>query len=111
MTGEKLNWLYKTPKGRKYSFTALTDTAMEAVKLEGSEEPIGGWVSYGYSLRVPAPQLQLTCEGPAPFRCVTVIAPEGYQVTGEVSEEKAVIRFAGEKNMTLTLDGDEIRRD
>lgn len=111
LTGEKLNWLYKTPKGRKYGFTALTDTAMEAVKLEGSEEPIGGWVSYGYSLRVPAPQLQLTCEGSAPFRCVTVIAPEGYQVTGEVSEEKAVIRFAGEKNMTLTLDGDEIRRD
>ena len=89
---------------------ALSDKPMNAVKLHGSEDPIGGWVSYGYSLRVPAPQLQLCTAGPAPFRNVTVIAPEGYEISGNVTGDEAVITLKGEKDITLTLKGDEIIR-
>lgn len=111
LTGEGQAWAYETPKGRAYGVHALADAPMTAVKLEGSEEPIGGWVSYGYSLRVSAPQLQWRFEGPAPFRCVTVIAPAGRAVSGHVTGDKAVIRISGGKDITLTLDGDDIRRD
>lgn len=111
LAGEGQSWAYTTPRGRTLGVTALADAPMTSVKLEGSEEPIGGWVSYGYSLRVSAPQLQWRFEGPAPFRCVTVIAPTGYQVAGQVTGEKAVVRLSGVRDITLTMDGDEIRRD
>lgn len=111
LEGEGAAWRYETPKGRRYGVTALTDAPMKAVKLEGSEDPIGGWVSYGYSVRERAPQLQWRFEGPAPLRCVTVIAPAGYRVQGEVAGDRAVIRLAGEKAITLTLEGDGIHRE
>ena len=110
LTGEGGGWRYQTPKGRVYGFTALCDAPMRAVKLEGSEEPIGGWVSYGYSLRVPAPQLQLCFRGPVPLRNITVIAPEGYAVSGSVGQDEATVVLKGEKTITLTLRGEEIIR-
>ena len=111
LTGSGDDWRYETPRGRRYRFTTACDQPMETVKLEGSEEPIGGWVSYGYSLRVPAPQLIRKGSGPAPFRHVTVIAPEGYDVSCEVSGERAVIALRGEKRIRLTIAGDDIVRE
>ncbi len=52
--------------------------------LKGSTEPKGGWVSYGYAVKVPAPQLIYTKAGPAPTRFVTAILQEG---TGEARRE------------------------
>lgn len=78
--------------------------------LHGSEDPIGGWVSYGYSLRTPAPQLQLRTKGPAPFRNVTVIAPRDYQISGTINGDEAVVTLCGPKQITLTLKGEDIIR-
>ncbi|MGN0972668.1 MAG: alginate lyase family protein [Aristaeellaceae bacterium] len=110
MAADGNDWIYTTPRGRGYRFAYACDRPMEAVLLEGSEEPIGGWVSYGYSLRVPAPQLSLRCKGPAPLRNVTVIAPEGCTVSCHVSQEKAEIILGGGKNIRLTIEGDTITR-
>lgn len=110
LTGEGDQWTYQTAKGTAYQFAAIHDKPMDAVMLHGSEDPIGGWVSYGYSLRTPAPQLQLRTKGPAPFRNVTVIAPRDYQISGTIHGDEAVVTLCGPKQITLTLKGEDIIR-
>ncbi|MBR1585769.1 MAG: alginate lyase family protein [Clostridia bacterium] len=111
LTGEGLSYRYRTPKGREYAIVAQSDAAICPTVLQSSEDPIGGWVSYGYSLRVPAPQLTLRHAGKAPFRCVTVIAPVGCEAEIAVDQETAVVRLTGVYHTTVTLRGDEIGRD
>ena len=110
LTGESMHYLYETPKGRRYAVTAACDTEMISSVLQGSEDPIGGWVSYGYSLRVPAPQLTLQRQGKAPFRCVTVIAPAGCEAKVTFDEDAAVVALSGVYHTRLTLRGDEVER-
>ncbi|MDO5326391.1 MAG: alginate lyase family protein [Clostridia bacterium] len=110
LTGEGMQYRYETPKGRQYSFTAACDAEMLPSVLEGSEDPIGGWVSYGYSLRVPAPQLTLQRQGKAPFRCITVIAPAGCRAEIGFNGDEAVIHLNGTYHTTLILAGDRIER-
>ena len=110
LTGERLNYVYETPKGRRYSVTTASDVPITSSVLEGSENPIGGWVSYGYSLRVPAPQLSLVYPGKAPFRCITVIGPEGCRASICLNGEQAIIDFDGTYRTTLILEGERIER-
>ena len=111
LEGEGLRHVYRTPKGRKYLVLSLCDTDMEGVTAEGCEDPIGGWVSYGYCLRVPAPQLSLRRRGKAPFRCVTVIAPEGTEARIAFDGDTARISLDGkDQKSVFELCGDEIRR-
>lgn len=110
LTGEGLQYRYETPKGREYAVTAASDTEICPAVLEGSEDPIGGWVSYGYSLRVPCPQLTLKRQGKAPFRCVTVIAPAGCEAAVTFERDTAVVTLNGVYHTRLTLRGDEIER-
>ena len=110
LTGEGFAYQYETPKGREYAITAASDAQMHAELLEGSEEPIGGWVSYGYSLRVPCPQLTLKRQGKAPFRCVTVIAPLGCEAKVTFEQDTAVVALNGVSHTRLLLRGDEIDR-
>ena len=110
LTGEGMTRLYETPRGRRYTVAAACDRDIQPSVLEGCEAPIGGWVSYGYSLRVPAPQLTLKRQGKAPFRCVTVIAPEQCEAGISVTGEQAEIRFCGAYNTCIILSGDRIER-
>lgn len=43
----------------------------------GSKEPIGGWVSYGYATKEPAPQLIYKKHGTVPVRFLTLVAKQG----------------------------------
>jgi hypothetical protein len=52
--------------------------------LEGSLTPKGGWVSYGYAVKVPAPQLIYTRVGPTPTRFLTALVRDG---KGEVHRQ------------------------
>jgi len=110
LTGEGLCYQYETPKGRAYAVTAASDAEICPTVLEGSEDPIGGWVSYGYSLRVPCPQLTLRRQGKAPFRCVTVIAPKGCEAKVTFVQDAAVVELNGVYHTRLTLRGDETER-
>ena len=111
LTEDGADWLYETPKGRKYRFRTASDAETEPVRLEGSEDPIGGWVSYGYSLRVPAPQIQLRRIGKAPFRVITVIAPEGCRAEVCFDGERATVTLSGAYRTELTLEGEKIERN
>ncbi|MBN1640981.1 MAG: alginate lyase family protein [Anaerolineae bacterium] len=74
--------------------------------LEGSLHPKGGWVSYGYAVKVPAPQLIYTQTGSAPARFVTAVVHEG---RGEVRVEEteglglALAVRSGERAWRVTL--------
>lgn len=60
----------------------------------GSRDPIGGWVSWGYAEKEPAPQLVLECTCEMPLRLVTIIAKEGSVrkavLTGRDDEELCI---------------------
>ena len=111
LTGNGLEYTYETPLGRSYSVTAASDCKLLPQVLEGSEDPIGGWVSYGYSLRVPAPQLTLQRLGKAPFRCITVIAPADCRASVTFDHETAIVNLEGAYTTRLTLCGDTIERE
>jgi hypothetical protein len=55
----------------------LLDQGLETRVLEGSTSPQGGWVSYGYAVKVPAPQLIYTKVGAVPARFLTAIVHQG----------------------------------
>lgn len=96
-------WDYATSKGTAYQMTTLGGHESEI--LEGSEDPIGGWVSYGYPIRQPVPQLRITKHGKAPQRFITVIAPAGTTVSGDYDMKKAALTINGK---TLTLEPEEV---
>ena len=74
--------------------------------LEGSEEPIGGWISYGYAWKKPIPQLAVKTKGPVPVRFLTIIRPEGGKTEGHVTETE--VQLSLENGKTLTLGTDKI---
>ncbi len=110
LAGQDGAWRYTTPRDRHYAVTVRADAAMDAVCLCGSTDPIGGWVSYGYSLREPAPQLSLRFSGPAPFSCVTVIAPPDCAASIETAGENASVTLGGRCHSVLTIRNDRIER-
>lgn len=81
---------------------------VESGILVGSEDPIGGWVSYGYPIRQPIPQLRLTKHGKAPQRFVTVIAPAQSNVSGEIKGQQVLLQL-GEKQIALLPESVEIQ--
>lgn len=99
---------YQSQKGRDYRLTCLSTADVNSEILCGSEEPIGGWISYGYAWRKPIPQLALKTAGPAPLRYLTVLAPAGIQASGEVTMEGATLHLTGDYSADITLKGEEI---
>lgn len=69
-------------------------TNLDAAVYCGSEDPIGGWVSWGYAEKEPAPQLVFECTCEMPLRLVTVIAKEG-------CVRKAVITGADDEELCI----------
>ncbi len=67
---------YQTEKGTKFDLLTNSDVPFKKTLLSGSEEPKGGWISYGYPVRVPSMQVTNAFMGKAPFIFVTSIAEE-----------------------------------
>lgn len=102
------DWIYQTPKGREYTVTSVDKTNLSFHLLEGSEEPKGGWISYGYPVKQPRPQLCMTKHGRAPQHWITVIAPEGAEWTVEETAPDKWQVSAGSKKLLLTEESIEI---
>lgn len=96
---EEGKYLYQTEKGRRYEIKFEADQEICFEYLEGSEDPMGGWISYGYGWKRPIPQLAVRAKGPVPVRFLTVIRPEG--VYGEVKAQ-------GEKMKVILEPGREL---
>jgi len=87
----------------------LLNEGLQARALKGSLAPKGGWVSYGYGVKVPAPQVIYTRTGPLPARFVTAVIWEGRgEVQVEDGEGELGLGLAvrsGAKSWRLTLGG------
>ncbi|MDL2228846.1 heparinase II/III family protein [Treponema sp. OttesenSCG-928-L16] len=103
------SWLYTSAAGNKYSCKSIINRRLTSSILKGSEDPKGGWVSYGYPVREPIPQLCLSAEGPAPLRFITVLAPQSVIVDGEGTPERASIYAGGSAaDFAVRIDGENI---
>ena len=102
----KRKFVYTSQKGRRYEFISQATKETEFEILEGSEEPIGGWISYGYAWKKPIPQLAVKTKGPVPVRFLTIIRPEGGKTEGQVTETE--VQLFLENGKTLTLGTDKI---
>ena len=102
----KGKFVYTSQKGRRYEFISQATKETEFEILEGSEEPIGGWISYGYAWKKPIPQLAVKTKGPVPVRFLTIIRPEGGKTEGHVTETE--VQLSLENGKTLTLGTDKI---
>ena len=102
----KGKFVYTSQRGRRYEFISQATKETEFEILEGSEEPIGGWISYGYAWKKPIPQLAVKTKGPVPVRFLTIIRPEGGKTGGQVTETE--VQLSLENGKTLTLGTDKI---
>ncbi|MBN1935199.1 MAG: alginate lyase family protein [Anaerolineae bacterium] len=94
----------------KVRLMPLLHAGLKACVLEGSLAPKGGWVSYGYAVKIPAPQLIYTQVGPAPARFLTAIVREGKgEVRPEGKEEQselALTVISANKTWHVTVAGE-----
>ena len=102
------SFAYTSQKGRPYTVTVQADKPLDFEILEGSEEPIGGWISYGYAWRKPIPQLIAKHAGKAPIHFVTVLAPAGTKAQAAIKGDAAEGMLADGKVLTLTENGVEL---
>ena len=103
---ENGKFIYTSQKGRRYEFISQATKETEFEILEGSEEPISGWISYGYACKKPIPQLAVKTKGPVPLRFLTIIRPEGGKTEGYVTETE--VKLSLENGKILTLETDKV---
>lgn len=109
LDGENGKFDYTSQKGRGYTMTVQADKKLDFEILEGSEDPIGGWISYGYAWRKPIPQLIAKHSGKAPIHFITVLAPAGTRAEAAINGDAATVTLAGGKVLTLTENAVELR--
>ena len=109
LDGENGKFDYTSQKGRRYTMTVQADNKLDFEILEGSEDPIGGWISYGYAWRKPIPQLIAKHSGKAPIHFITVLAPEETKAETAINGNAAMVTLAGGKVLTLTENAVELR--
>ena len=95
---------YTSQKQRKYDVISKASKAVSHEILEGCEDPIGGWISYGYAWRKAIPQLAVKSDGPVPIHFITVIKPCDTTTDIQVAMETAEVSLAGGKKLVLGID-------
>ena len=108
LDGENGKFDYTSQKGRGYTMTVQADKKLDFEILEGSEDPIGGWISYGYAWRKPIPQLIAKHSGKAPIHFITVLAPAATRAEAAISGDAATVTLADGKVLTLTENAVEL---
>lgn len=74
------DWHYTTQKGTNFRFATHSFPSWESTTYYGSEDPKGGWASFGYPKREPIPQLVFATKASSDQRVVSIIAPVGMEV-------------------------------
>lgn len=98
---------YTTAKGNQWRLAIHSSVRVESRLYEGSLEPKYGWISYGYSVKQPTPEVVASVRARVPLEMVCVIAPEGVQVAVELGEAVKV-RYDGCEAI-VSRDGMEVR--
>lgn len=99
--------VFKTSKGTEFVFDFVSDVEFKRNHYYGSEEPKGGWISYGYPVKVPNHQLVYSRVGKAPFTAVTAIAEKSSSIKAEIKNGYVSVKADG-KEYRIYNDGLEI---
>lgn len=93
----------------------LIADGLTAEVFDGSEDPKAGWISYGYSIKHPIPQLVFTRTGATPQRFVTAFFPSERAVIESVQcgtpDEVVVSLHRSDEKLTICLAEDDYRVD
>ena len=101
--------LYTTDRGREYRLSyAASDDDWNGVLLTGSEDPKGGWASFGYPVRVPVSQFSLRKNGKADSVVITVIARSEIKADISVTHEGGSVSILG-KTISFSEKGADVK--
>ena len=82
---------YTSKNGMKFCLDFESDVDFGSRLLCGSEDPKGGWISYGYPMRQPIGQVTMSYNGKAPFMAVTIIKPSDVKASAVLDGRDVVI--------------------
>lgn len=88
---------YISRNGMKFTTDFASDVKFEPRLLCGSEDPKGGWISYGYPVREPIGQVTMAYNGKAPFTAVTVVKREDDKACARLDGRDVVLETAAGK--------------
>lgn len=82
---------YTSKNEMKFCLDFESDVDFGSRLLCGSEDPKGGWISYGYPMRQPIGQVTMSYNGKAPFMAVTIIKPSDVKASAVLDGRDVVI--------------------
>ena len=82
---------YVSKNGMNFCMEFVSDVQFGSSLLCGSEDPKGGWISYGYPVRQPIGQVTMAYGKRAPFTAVTVIRPSDVDASAVIEGKDVLI--------------------
>ena len=98
---------YMSKHGKAFALDFVSDVGFESRFLCGSEDPKGGWISYGYPVREPIGQVTMAYNGKAPFVSATIIKPKGIDASARLEGKDVILKIAGD---TWTISREGVKR-
>ena len=96
-----------TDKGTEFSFSFTSTSEFRFNHYYGSENPKGGWISYGYPVKEKSNQVVYSKIGKAPFIAVTAISSAQDKVKATI-ENGSVLIADGKMNYVVKENGLEV---
>jgi len=90
----------------KMDIIPLLTKGLDAKVLVGSTDPKGGWVSYGYSSKIPTSQLIYSKKGEVPVRFITAISKQGtvsINISSSIDESSVELDIKGKESWKVNL--------
>ena len=88
---------YTSRNGVDFTVDFTSSAPFSSRLLCGSEDPKGGWISYGYPVREPIGQVTFAYGGKAPFMAATIIKAKGDDSFVTLSGDKVEVVSRGRK--------------
>ena len=82
---------YASRNGKQFTMDFVSDVSFGSRLLCGSEDPKGGWISYGYPVREPIGQVTMAYNGKAPFVCTSIIKKKDSDATVRLDGGNAIL--------------------
>ena len=83
---------YVSRNGLEFEVDFSANVDFNSTLLCGSENPKGGWISYGYPVREPIGQVTMSYGGKAGFTAVTIIKEKGSTNSVLIEDDKVHIK-------------------
>ncbi len=97
---------YKSKNNVDFTVDFTSNVDFNSYLLCGSEDPKGGWISYGYPVKEPIGQVTMAYGGKASFMAATIIKEKGNDATVKIEGEKVVLKIENNE-WVITREGVE----